>query len=53
MKSKTKIERIKKKLDKITLIDDDYVLSSLNKLDLYIEILIKDIDIYLRENNIF
>lgn len=53
MKSKTKIERIKKKLDKITLIDDDYILSNLNKLDLYIEILTKDINKYLRDNNIF
>ncbi len=46
----TKINRIKKKLDKISGLDDDIILSYLNKLDLFVDIIIDEITLYLKKD---
>ena len=46
----TKINRIKKKLDGISGLDDDFIMSSVNKIDLLVDITIDDINRYLKEN---
>lgn len=49
-KVSSKINRIKKKLDNISGLEDDFIISNINKLDLFIDLMINDINIYLREN---
>lgn len=49
-KTTTKINRIKKKLDKISGLEDETILSYLNKLDLFVDIIIDEINLYLKEN---
>ena len=46
----TKINRIKKKLDSISGFEDEFIISSINKIDIFIDIIIKDINLYLKEN---
>lgn len=46
----TKINRIKKKLDSISGLDDDFIMSNINKLDLFVDIVIDEINLYLKEN---
>ena len=46
----TKINRIKKKLDNISGLDDDFIISNVNKIDLFVDIIIDDIKRYLKEN---
>lgn len=45
----TKINRIKKKLDNIIGLDDDFIISNVNKIDLFVDIIIDDINRYLKE----
>lgn len=49
-KVSSKINRIKKKLDGISGLDDDFIMSSVNKIDLLVDITIDDINRYLKEN---
>lgn len=49
-KVSTKINRIKKKLDIISGLDDDFIMSSVNKIDLFVNITLDDINRYLKEN---
>lgn len=49
-KVSSKINRIKKKLDGISGLDDDFIMSSVNKIDLFVDMVIDDINRYLREN---
>ena len=37
----TKINKIKKKLDNISGLDDDFIKSNVNKIDLFVDIIIK------------
>lgn len=46
----TKVNRIKKKLDKILGLEDENILSYLNKLDLFVDIIIDEINLYLKED---
>ena len=46
----TKINRIKKKLDSISGLEDDFIVSNLNKIDIFVDIVIEDINLYLKEN---
>ena len=48
----TKINRIKKKLDNISGLEDDFIISSVNKIDLFIDIILSDIETYLQENTL-
>lgn len=49
-KVSSKINRIKKKLDNISGLEDDFIISNINKLDLFIDLMIDDINNYLKEN---
>lgn len=49
-KVSTKINRIKKKLDNISGLEDDFIISNINKLDIFVDLMINDINIYLKEN---
>lgn len=49
-KVSTKINRIKKKLDSISGLDDDFIMSSVNKIDIFVNIILDDINRYLKEN---
>ena len=49
-KVSSKINRIKRKLDNISGLDDDFIMSNINKLDLFVDILINEINLYLKEN---
>lgn len=49
-KVSTKINRIKNKLDIISGLDDDFIMSSVNKIDLFVNITLDDINRYLKEN---
>ena len=49
-KVSTKINRIKRKLDNISGLDDDFIMSSVNKIDLFVDIILSDIENYLKEN---
>lgn len=49
-KVSTKINRIKKKLDGFSGLDDDFIMSSVNKIDLLVDITIDDINRYLKED---
>ena len=49
-KVSTKINRIKKKLDSISGLDDDFIMSSVNKIDIVVNIILDDINRYLKEN---
>lgn len=49
-KVSSKINRIKKKLDSISGLDDDFVMSSVNKIDIFVNIILDDINRYLKEN---
>lgn len=46
----TKINRIKKKLDNISGLDDDFIINYINKLDLFVDLMINEINCYLKEN---
>lgn len=49
-KVSSKINRIKKKLDNISGLDDDFIMSSVNKIDIFVNIILDDINRYLKEN---
>lgn len=49
-KVSSKINKIKRKLDNISGLEDDFIISNINKLDLFVDLMINDINIYLREN---
>lgn len=51
-KVSSKINRIKKKLDSISGLDDDFIMSNINKLDLFVDILINEINLYLKEDSL-
>ena len=51
-KVSTKIKRIKSKLDNISGLDDDFIMSSVNKIDLFVDIILSDINLYLKENKL-
>ena len=46
----TRINRIKRKLDNISGLDDDFILSNVNKIELFVDIIIDDINRYLKED---
>lgn len=45
----TKINRIKKKLDGISVFEDEFIISNINKIDIFVDIIITEIDNYLKE----
>lgn len=47
-----KINRIKRKLDNISGLDDDFIMSSVNKVDLFVDIILSDVENYLKENKL-
>lgn len=49
-KVSSKINKIKKKLDSISGLDDDVIFSYINKIDFLVDIILTDIDIYLKQN---
>lgn len=49
-KVSSKINKIKRKLDNISGLEDDFIISNINKLDLFVDLMIKDINNYLKEN---
>lgn len=49
-KVSSKINRIKRKLDNISGLDDNFIMSNINKLDLFVDLMINDINRYLKEN---
>lgn len=49
-KVSSKINKIKRKLDNISGLEDDFIISNINKLDLFVDLMINDINIYLKEN---
>ena len=49
-KVSSKINKIKRKLDNISGLEDDFIISNINKLDLFVELMINDINNYLKEN---
>lgn len=51
-KVSTKINRIKRKLDNISGLDDDFIMSSVNKMDLFVDIILSDINLYLKEDKL-
>lgn len=51
-KVSTKINRIKRKLDNISGLDDDFIMSSVNKIDLFVDIILSDVENYLKENKL-
>ena len=51
-KVSTKINRIKSKLDNISGLYDDFIMSSVNKIDLFVDIILSDINLYLKENKL-
>ena len=51
-KVSTKINRIKRKLDNISGLDDDFIMSSVNKIDLFVDIILSDINLYLKEDKL-
>lgn len=46
----TKINRIKKKLDSVSGLEDEFIISSINKIDIFVDIIIEDINRYIKEN---
>ena len=46
----TKIKQIKKKLDLINGLDDDVILNYVNKIYLMVDMTVKEIDLYLKED---
>lgn len=51
-KVSSKINRIKKKLDSISGLDDDFIISNVNKIDVFVDIIISDIETYLKEDKL-
>lgn len=49
-KLSSKINKIKRKLDNISGLEDDFIISNINKLDLFVDLMINDINVYLKEN---
>lgn len=49
-KVSSKINRIKRKLDSISGLEDDFIISNINKLNLFVDLMINDIDNYLKED---
>jgi hypothetical protein len=49
-KTTTKINRIKKKLDKISGLEDKTILMYINKIDIFVDIVTTEINLYLKEN---
>lgn len=49
-KVSSKINKIKRKLDNISGLEDDFIISNINKLDLFVDLMINDINRYLKEN---
>lgn len=46
----TKINRIKKKLDKISGLEDETILTYVNKIDTFVDIVTTEINLYLKED---
>lgn len=46
----TKINRIKKKLDSISCLEDKIILSYIDNIDFYVNMVISEIDLYLKDN---
>lgn len=46
----TKINRIKKNLDNISGLEDDTILTYINKIDTFVDIVTTEINLYLKEN---
>lgn len=46
----TKINRIKKKLDNISGLEDDVILSYINKIDTFVDIVTTEINLYLKDD---
>lgn len=51
-KVSSKINKIKRKLDNISGLEDDFIISNINKLDLFVDLMINDINNYLKENSL-
>lgn len=51
-KVSTKINRIKKKLDSISGLDDDFIMSNINKIDIFVDIILSDIKLYLKKDKL-
>lgn len=49
-KTTTKINIIKKKLDKISGLEDKTILMYINKIDIFVDIVTTEINLYLKEN---
>ena len=49
-KVSSKINKIKRKLDNISGLEDDFIISNINKLDLFVDLMINNINNYLKEN---
>lgn len=46
----SKINRIKRKLDNISGLEDDFIILNINKLNLFVDLMINDINNYLKED---
>lgn len=46
----TTINRIKKKLDNISGLNDDFIISNINKIEFFVDIVVADINNYLKED---
>ena len=51
-KVSSKINQIKRKLDLISGLDDDVILNYVNKIYLMVDMTVKDIDLYLKEDGL-
>lgn len=49
-KVSSKINKIKKKLDNISGLEDDFIINHINKLDLFVDLMINEINCYLKED---
>lgn len=51
-KVSSKINRIKKKLDTISGLEDDFIINHINKLDLFVDLMLNEINCYLKEDSL-
>ena len=51
-KVSSKINKIKRKLDLISGLDDDVILNYVNKIYLMVDMTVKEIDLYLKEDGL-
>lgn len=49
-KTTTKINRIKKKLDSISVLEDKVILSYIDNIDFYVSMVINEINLYLKDD---